>query len=95
MANNVDELFQRMNGMTQSLIQELRIANAERLVLRQALQEILELSQGGQAEKIASQALHDYVEIRREQHETNPATLFGRPVLIVECLRDVPAGNVP
>jgi hypothetical protein len=85
----VDQIFARMDGMVLALVAELRLANRERNALRRGMQIIVDLKAGGVAEEIARQMLEEFVEIRRENDEIAMPSL-GRPVLYVECLRDVP-----
>ena len=90
----IDQIFARMDGTVLALVGELRRANRERNALRRGMQIIVDLQAGGVAEEIARQMLAEFVEIRRENEEI-PMPGFGRPVLYVECLRDVPVGDVP
>ena len=90
----IDQIFARMDGTVLALVGELRRANRERNALRRGMQIIVDLQAGGVAEEIARQMLEEFVEIRRENEEI-PMPGFGRPVLYVECLRDVPVGDVP
>ena len=90
----IDQIFARMDGTVLALVGELRRANRERNALRRGMQIIVDLQAGGVAEEIARQMLAEFIEIRRENEEMAMPS-FGRPVLYVECLRDVPMGDVP
>ena len=90
----IDQIFSGLDGTVLALITELRAANRERNALRRGMQIIVDLQAGGVAEEIARQMLEEFVEIRRENDEIAMPG-FGRPVLYVECMRDVPVGDVP
>ena len=90
----IDQIFARTDGIVLALVTELRAANRERNALRRGMQIIVDLQAGGVAEEIARQMLAEFIEIRRENDEIAMPD-FGRPVLYVECLRDVPVGDVP
>lgn len=92
--------FETIQGSIQALVNELRQANAEKEILRAALREIAELTPAyGTIHKTAVWALESALNLRRSYEsnlsEVNPAVLFGKPVLYVECLRNVPDGTVP
>ena len=82
MATNLGDPFDVVLELTQALLAELRMNNVERFGMRQALQKIVDLKQGGEAEMIARQALQDFVIVDHRY----ALRQVGHPVIDVQQL---------
>lgn len=83
MAQNQGDPFEQVLDLSGAILAELRRTNTERFGLRYALQRIVELKAGGEAEVIARQALADFAIVEQQS-----VSQIGHPLLVADKLFD-------
>lgn len=89
MSRSLSDPFKEIQDSVSALIHELRLRNGERRILLSGIQAIAEMENSDEAIKMARETLkqvEDFSEYTKKTIQKNPV---GRPVLYVECLRDV------
>lgn len=83
MAQNQGDPFEQVLDLSGAILAELRRTNTERFGLRYALQRIVDLKAGGEAEVIARQALADFAIVEQQS-----VSQIGHPLLVADKLFD-------